>query len=167
MQHRIAALFAATVFALPATAQDDTAFVSFEVLKPEVALPAAQAALDTCRANGYQVGVTVIDRFGIPQVFLRDRFAGPHVYDVSRAKAWTAVTFRAETSVVDASTQPGSVSAGIRDIDGAIAIGGGVPIRNGEGSIVGGIGVSGADGPDKDEDCANAGIAAIEDQIAF
>jgi uncharacterized protein GlcG (DUF336 family) len=36
-----------------------------------------------------------------------------------------------------------------------------------EGSIVAGIGVSGAPGPELDEVCAKDGIDAIEDDIAF
>ena len=39
---------------------------------------AARAALDECRRQGYQVAVAVVDRFGNPQVLLRDRFAGAH-----------------------------------------------------------------------------------------
>ena len=46
-------------------------------LTPETALVAAKAALEACRKQGYQVGVAVVDRAGITQVFLRDRFADP------------------------------------------------------------------------------------------
>jgi uncharacterized protein GlcG (DUF336 family) len=45
-------------------------------------------------------------------------------------------------------------------IDGTIALGGGMPIRAGD-QILGAIGVSGAPGQDKDEACANAGLAAV------
>ncbi|WP_193142485.1 MULTISPECIES: GlcG/HbpS family heme-binding protein [unclassified Meridianimarinicoccus] len=158
---------AATLVATCATAQDDDAFVTFKVLKPEVALQAAQAALEHCRAGGYQVGVTVVDRFGVPQVFLRDRFAGAHVQDTSFRKAWTSVSFRAGTSELNATTAPGSESYGIRFLDLALPLGGGLVVQDGDGSIVAGIGVSGAPGPSLDDECAEAGIAAIEDQIAF
>jgi uncharacterized protein GlcG (DUF336 family) len=40
-------------------------------------------------------------------------------------------------------------------------------VYSGEGSIVAGIGVSGAPGPELDEVCAQDGIDAIEDDIAF
>ena len=40
-------------------------------------------------------------------------------------------------------------------------------VSSGDGSLVAGIGVSGAPGPDLDDDCAAAGIAALEDEIAF
>lgn len=151
----------------PAHAQDDGAFVTFQVLKPELALEMAQAALTTCRNQGYQVGVTVVDRFGVPQVFLRDRYAGAHVIETSERKAWTAVSFRTDTTDLDQTTQPGTISAGIRQISQALPLGGGLMVVSGDGSLVAGIGVSGAPSPDLDDDCAAAGIAAIEDEIAF
>lgn len=148
-------------------AQDDGAFVTLQVLKPEIALKAAQAALETCRDAGYQVGVTVVDRFGLPQVFLRDRFAGAHVHDTSFRKAWTAVSFRTATSDLHTETLPDTESYGIRFLDTALPLGGGMVVMSGDGSVVGGIGVSGAPGPSLDDDCAEAGIAAIEFDIAF
>ena len=153
--------------AAPAAAQDDGAFVTFKVLKPEVALEMAQAAMAHCRAGGYQVGVTVVDRFGVPQVFLRDRFAGIHVFETARRKAWTAVSFRTATSDLNNETAPGSISQGIRQLSEALPLGGGLVVYEGSGSVVGGIGVSGAPGPDIDDECAQAGIDAVEDQIAF
>jgi uncharacterized protein GlcG (DUF336 family) len=153
--------------ACPASAQEDGAFVTFQVLKPEVALQMAEAAMVACRAEGYQVGVTVVDRFGVPQVFVRDRFAGLHVYEVSRRKAWTAVSFRTNTSDLDRATNPGEISQGIRAVSEALPLGGGLMVETGAGDLVGGIGVSGAPGPDIDDVCAQAGIDAVADQIAF
>ena len=56
---------------------------SVHLLTPETALRAAQAALTKCRADGYQVAVAVVDRSGVTQVVLRDRFAGPHTPDMA------------------------------------------------------------------------------------
>jgi uncharacterized protein GlcG (DUF336 family) len=153
--------------AWPAAAQEDGAFVTFQVLKPEVALQMAEAAMEACRAEGYQVGVTVVDRFGVPQVFVRDRFAGLHVYEVSRRKAWTAVSFRTNTTDLDRATNPGEISQGIRNVSEALPLGGGLMVETGAGDLVGGIGVSGAPGPDIDDVCAQAGLDAVADQIAF
>lgn len=160
-------LAALWMMAPAAQADEDGAFVEFRVLKPELAQQMAQAAMLACRAAGYQVGVTVVDRFGIPQVFLRDRFAGLHVYETSRRKAWTAVSFRTSTSDLAAATGPETSSAAIRQLSQALPLGGGLVVQEGGGSIVAGIGVSGAPAPELDSDCAAAGIAAIEDQIAF
>lgn len=166
---RFAALFSLS-FILQlgsAVAQDDDAFVRFMALKPAVALEMAQAALESCQAAGYQVGVSVVDRSGTPQIFLRDRFAGPHVVETAERKAWTAVSFRSSTLELGNVTQPNAVSFGIRYISKALPLGGGLPVLEGDGSIVAGIGVSGAPSPEADEVCAQDGIDAIADQIAF
>ncbi len=168
MRKSIATLAFAALTALPfhANADDDSPFVTFEVLKPEVAYQMAEAAMIHCREAGYQVGVTVVDRFGVPQVFIRDRFAGGHVYETSFRKAWTVVSFRTDTSELNEATQPGTESYGIRFLSDALPLGGGLMV-NGPTSMVGGIGVSGAPGPSLDDECAQAGIDAVADQIAF
>lgn len=153
--------------ATPATAQDDTALVTFQALAPAIALKAAQAALEHCTAGGYQVGVHVTDRFGTPQAFLRERFAGAHVYETSFRKAWTAASFGDGTTMLDEATRPGTTSAGIRGLSLALPLGGGLPIESGDGALIGAIGVSGAPTPAIDDECAQAGIDAIFDDIAF
>lgn len=158
---------AAILFAAPALADEDSAFVEFQVLKPGVALEMAEAAMTYCREAGYQVGVTVTDRFGAPQVFLRDRFAGAHVYETAYRKAWTAVSFRTNTTDLAEATESGSAASGIRNLSLALPLGGGLMVNNGDGALVAGIGVSGAPDPALDDECAQAGIDAIEDQIAF
>ena len=142
------------------------ALVTFKVLSPGTALKAARAAMDRCSGEGYQVTVAVVDRFGVEQVVLRDRFAGPHTPSTATRKAWTAVSFRSETTELSKLTQSGGPFSGIRHISMALMVGGGLPIEA-SGSIVGGIGVSGAPSGELDDDCARAGIAAIEDDIAF
>lgn len=142
------------------------ALVSFQVLSPETALKAAQAALADCRKNGYQVTVAVVDRFGTEQVLLRDRYAGPHTPSTATRKAWTAVSFRTNTVELTDLTQSGGPFSGIRHIDNALMVGGGVPIEA-SGSIVGAMGVSGAPSGNLDDACARAGIDAIEEDIAF
>jgi len=135
-------------------------------LTPETALVAAQAALDACRKQGFQVGVAVVDRAGITQVFLRDRFAGPHTVDVATNKAWTANSFRTSTLTLAADTQAGKSMSGIRGVPRMLAVGGGIMIEGG-GSSFGAIGVSGAPGGEADDVCAQAGLKAIADAIEF
>ena len=142
-------------------------FVDFRALKPSVNLTMAQAALENCREAGFQIGVMVTDKFGIPQVFIRDQYAGVHVFEMTHRKAWTAVTFRTATSELSELTAAGTELAGLRNLSKAMMVGGGLPVLDGEGSLVAGIGVSGAPGGDQDENCAAAGIAAIEDELAF
>jgi uncharacterized protein GlcG (DUF336 family) len=142
-------------------AQDAT--FSVRVLTPETALKAAQAALARCRTAGFQVAVAVVDRMGVSQVMLRDRFAGPHTPDMAIAKGWTAVSFRTNTTDLAAATQSGTQS-GVRHRPGVAAVGGGLMIEAG-GSLLGAIGVSGAPLGRDDDVCAAAGIAAIKDSL--
>jgi uncharacterized protein GlcG (DUF336 family) len=147
-------------------AQPPAATFQIQALTPETALKAARAALESCRAQGFQVGVAVVDRAGLTQVFLRDRFAGAHTLPVATDKAWTAVSFRTSTLALAEETQAGKSMSGIRHTPRMLAAGGGVVIEGG-GSIFGAIGVSGAPGGEADDACAKAGIAAIADDIAF
>ena len=135
-----------------------------KLLTPETALKAAQAALARCRASGYQVAVAVTDRMGVVQVVLRDRFAGPHTPDMAGAKAYTAVSFRTNTTELAEMTQAGRPQSGIRNRPGVAAVGGGLTIEAG-GSLLGAIGVSGAPGAREDDACAAAGIAAIREEL--
>ena len=137
---------------------------SVKVLTPETALKAARAALERCRANGFQVAVAVTDRMGVIQVVLRDRFAGAHTPDMASAKAYTAASFRTNTTELAEATQPGRPQSGIRNRPGVAAVGGGMTIDAG-GALLGAIGVSGAPGGKEDDACAAAGIAAIRDEL--
>ena len=136
------------------------------MLTPETALKAATTALEDCRKRGFQVAVAVVDRSGVAQAMVRDRFAGPHTPDTAIGKGWTAISFRTDTLEFSKVTQAGQPSSGIRQLPRVVAVGGGVLIESG-GAIVGAIGVSGAPGGAEDEACAKAGIAAIRDALDF
>jgi uncharacterized protein GlcG (DUF336 family) len=110
--------------------------------------------------------VAVVDRSGLALVMLRDRYAGAHTPRTAIGKAWTAVSFRSNTTGLAEISQPGKPASGVRNLPHVVALGGGVPIEAG-GSILGGIGVSGAPGADIDEKCAKAGIDAIKDALEF
>jgi uncharacterized protein GlcG (DUF336 family) len=150
------------VFCTYAEAADAT--FNVRVLTPETALKAAQAALKNCRDSGFQAAVAVVDRMGVLQVMLRDRFAGPHTPDMAAAKAYTAASFRTNTTELAEATQPGRPQSGIRHRPGIAAVGGGLMIEAG-GSLLGAIGVSGAPGGKEDDSCAAAGIAAVHEDL--
>jgi uncharacterized protein GlcG (DUF336 family) len=158
-------LIASLLFPWALAAEEKATFTTTNMTLT-TALAAAQSALKFCQDGGYQVAVAVVDRGGNTQVMLRDRFAGPHTPETARRKAWTAVSFRTNTSDLAEQTQPGKTQSGMRDVPGALALGGGLMIEA-AGSIVGGIGVSGAPGGSLDDDCAQAGIDAIADDLAF
>ena len=157
-----ALLLAGLAVALSVNAADAT--LTVKILTPETALKAAQAALKSCRDRGFQATVAVVDRMGVVQVLLRDRFAGPHTPSTAIGKAWTAVSFRTNTTELAEASQPGRQASGIRHRPGIAAVGGGMMIEAG-GSLLGAIGVSGAPGQREDDACAAAGIAAIREDI--
>ena len=154
----------AALMPLAAPAQQGTH--SIKLLTPEAALKATQAALKKCRDGGYQVTVAVVDRMGVLQALTRDRFAGAHTVEMARAKAYTAVSFRTNTTELAEATQPGRPQSGIRHLPGVAAVGGGLMIESG-GSLLGAIGVSGAPDGKADDSCAAAGSAAIRDDLEF
>ena len=156
--------FPALLLVLGFSSHGADATFNVKLLTPETALKAAQAALARCRASGYQVAVAVVDRMGVVQVLLRDRFAGPHTVDMASAKAYSAASFRTSTTELAEATQPGRPQSGIRNRPGVAAVGGGRMIEAG-GSLLGAIGVSGAPGGREDDACADAGIAAIREDI--
>lgn len=157
-------LVAAALAAAGGVQAQDRGTYSVRHLLPETAMKATRAALEDCRKRGYQVSVAVVDRSGVAQAMMRDRFAGAHTPSTAIGKGWTAVSFRTNTLDFAVETQAGKASSGIRQLPNVVAVGGGVLIEAG-GSIVGAIGVSGAPTGEADEQCAKAGIAAIRDDI--
>src|SRR5512134_1589906 len=91
-------LLAISLALLPLAGQAQQGTHSIKLLTPETALKASQAALKKCRDGGFQVTVAVVDRMGVTQALLRDRFAGAHTVETARAKAYTAVSFRTNTT---------------------------------------------------------------------
>lgn len=162
----IAACLIVAGAALPVAAEEAKPLMTFRSLTPDTALEVAKAALDACRKEGFQVAVSVVDRGGVAQVMLRDRFAGPHTPETATRKAWTAISFRTDTTTMTEETQAGKEASGVRHVPGTAMIGGGVMIQAG-GEMVGAIGVSGAPGGKQDDACARKGIAKIQEKLDF
>jgi len=150
----------------PSRAQNADALVSHESMKPEVALDLARSALKICQEAGYQVAVAVVDRAGLTQVLLRDRFAGAHTIDTATRKAWTAMSFRTATLDLSTLARTDPVMAHLPDVTNALALGGGIPVLA-AGNLIGAIGISGAPGADLDHSCAQKAIETIQDFLDF
>jgi len=150
--------------ALPARAAEGV--VTYKSLSPDAAFDLARATLLKCRKDGYQVAVVVLDRFGTPLVSMRDRFAPAAALDIAKGKAWTAVTFTRDTGEFVKAIKDGSIGSGLVGLPRVTPLVGGLVIEAG-GSLLGGVGVAGAPGGDKDEACAKAGLAAVQDKLEF
>lgn len=131
------------------------------VLPLSMANRAIQAAIESCRKDGYRVSVSVVDRAGTLRSMGRADGAGPHTVDSSRKKAYTASSLRRPTTeLAELITKVPTLQA-LRDMgDNILMLGGGLPIEI-SGDVVGGIGVGGAPGAHLDDACAQAGLDAI------
>jgi uncharacterized protein GlcG (DUF336 family) len=125
-----------------------------------LAMAVMQGALDQCTKDGYKVSVVIVDKGGNVAGSIRGDGTGPHTMEFARMKAYTART-RNQTSLQTMKLLEDPANAFIRQIPNVVGVGGGVPIRVGS-EVIGAVGVSGAPGGEKDEVCANAGIAKVE-----
>lgn len=150
---------------------EEPALYQSKSLSLELANQAAWGALNHCRELGYSVAVAVVDRGGNLQAYLRDRFAGPHTTETAIRKAWTANSFRQSTSDLADMLQRGVIPNQVQHNPGALLVGGGLVVTA-QGSIIGGIGVSGAPPGKSEKDsidgaCARKGLEAVSEALEF
>jgi uncharacterized protein GlcG (DUF336 family) len=130
----------------------------------EMAKTMANVTQATCAEMGYSVSVHVVDTAGDTLVAYRGEDSGVHTFVNSFRKAYSAMTFRRPSAVFGERWTNGEVGAQLQlmlpDMAGQQ---GGFPVRLGD-EVIGGIGVSGA-GMGADSTCAEAGMAAVADQI--
>jgi len=122
----------------------------------------AEEAIAECSRRGYPTSVVVVDRGGDTMVAMRSDNAGPHTMENARRKAYTARTFRMTTAefIKEMATRP--VRREQTTLPNVIAIDGGVPLKVGN-DVIGGVGLSGS--PGVDEQCVQAGIDKVKDQM--
>ncbi len=157
MKQQLLALILPGLLAGTACAAEMPTIIKIPRLTLEASQKLAQGAVEACRKQGIQIGVTVVDRSGDAMVFLRDTLAPRVTIEISRQKAYTAVNFNAPLSTMeDRFTKPFAVGK----VDGLLFSAGGIPIEA-AGNIVGAVGVSGAATGEQDEACARAGLNAI------
>src|SRR5438270_12866655 len=110
------------VAAVPAAGQD---VITEKALSLDLAHAIAQGAVEKCRADGYHVSVTVVDRDGLVKAALRDDGSGPHTIVTSRRKAFTSVTFRQPSADWAKRVLTHPAVAGRKDPEGTTALSGG------------------------------------------
>jgi len=147
------------LFASQSLAQEEPGLVSTKRLTMNTALMIAQATIAECTKRGIQIGVTVVDREGIVQVTLRDTIAAQITVPISKGKAYTAANFNSATSAL-----ADRANSAVGRSPGLVMSPGGLPIQV-SGALVGAVGVSGAPSGITDEECAQAGIDAVIDDL--
>src|SRR3984957_6371000 len=145
--------------AAPAGAQ----LLEHKDLSASIAITIAQTAIETCKANGYAVSATVVGRNGEVIVQVRGDNTGPHTFENSFRKAYTARTIRAPSgALVD--RVKADPTLGLVHLTNVIANQGALPIKVGE-DVIGAAGASGAPGGEKDEACIKAALDKVADEL--
>lgn len=168
---RLAAFLAVGIVGGWGGAQAQSRAVGY-VLPMDVALEGALEAVQTCNANGYAVTASVVDVSGNQQVVLRGDRATVHTKDTAYRKAYTVITMgpifqfdRTSRFVELLAKYPPIAAQSLATTPNVTALAGGVAIKVGD-EIVGGIGIGGSPGGDKDEVCAQAGVVKIQKRLA-
>jgi uncharacterized protein GlcG (DUF336 family) len=146
-------------FACAASSGANAQLLTHKDISVAMAVAMAKTAIETCKGQGYNVSVNVIDRDGQVILGLRNNLAGAATMENSFKKAYTARTFRRPSGEFAKGVQ-GNPVAGALMLANIVAAQGALPIKVGD-DVIGAIGVSGAPGGDKDEACAKAGIDKV------
>jgi uncharacterized protein GlcG (DUF336 family) len=140
--------------------QPSSLSVEQRVITVDAAAVAAAAAVAHAKKAGIRINVAVTDGAGVLMSFLRMPGAFVHSVDIAIDKAFTAASFGFPTAGwKDAVANDEMLRIGLNQRPRLVMFGGGLPIREG-GVLIGGIGVSGGSA-EQDEDCARAGLAAL------
>ncbi len=160
---RISLLSLWTLIALAPATSAHAQLLQRKDLSAAMAMTLAETAIATCKANGYNVSVTVVGRNAEPIVQVRGDNTGPHTTENSFRKAYTARTFRTPSGTFEDRYKK-DPTLGLIHLDNVIASRGALPIKVGDDTI-GAAGASGAPGGDKDEICIQAGLDKLAEQL--
>jgi len=165
----IAAASVAAILASPVHGQSPQAGLYSYNLPLALAAEAAAEAVRVCATQGYWVTATVVDMSGIPQVVMRGDRSTVHTGESSFRKAFTVVTLGPEF-YFDRSSQffemikTNPYAPQLATVHNVMALPGAVAFKA-KHEIVAALGVGGAPGGDKDEVCAQSGVAKVADRL--
>lgn len=125
---------------------------------------AVGAAVASCARQGYAETAVLVDTDGVMQASLRGDGAGIHTIDSAHDKAYTSVSFKADTTALVELAKTAPIAVFTSKLPDLLLAPGGLVIKIGN-EVVGAIGASGAPGGAFDEGCAKAGLDAIRDRL--
>jgi len=141
------------------------------LMQADISLAQAQKMVDAVIAecsesdNEVTISVAVVNRAGQPVMQIRADSDSPHNWELTYRKAYTALTYRRTSLDWRDRTAGDSDRAGQRMLSQVIPLGGGAPVMIGD-TAIGAVGVSGSpEGQEGDNACAEAGVAAIADEL--
>jgi uncharacterized protein GlcG (DUF336 family) len=151
---------ASTVLAQPAQGKSDAMTTKDITLDQASAI--LKAAADKAKEINTKMDIAVVDAGGNLKAFARMDGAWLGSIDIAQKKARTARYFDMNTGEIGKLSQPGGPLWNIEVSNGGlITFPGGVPLKTGDGTIIGAIGVSGST-VENDHTVATAGAAALK-----
>ena len=170
MRHKFSLVFAAALAAFPLGSAIAQVAQSGYSLPLALAVKAATKAIAACASNGYPVSAVVVDTSGVIKLEAKGDHSTIHTTTAAFRKAYTVVTFGPifrfdASSAFAALVAKNPNGAALATLPYIAPLAGGVAIKA-KGEVVGALGVSGSPGGDKDEACAQAGVASINDDLA-
>ena len=149
-------------FALAAGGASAQPLLPASRISAALANEAVGAAVASCAAQGYAETAVLVDTDGVVQASLRGDGAGIHTIDSAHDKAYTSVSFKADTmAMMDRAQQLNTL---VTRLPHLLLAGGGVVIKSGQ-TVVAAIGASGAPGFQLDDACAKAGAQKIIERL--
>jgi uncharacterized protein GlcG (DUF336 family) len=169
MRHKLSLALVAALTAVPLGGAMAQVGESGYSLPLAIAMKAATKAIDTCKSNGYPVSAVVVDTSGVIKLEAKGDHSTIGTMTSAFRKAYTVVTFgpifrfgaSSEFAALAAKNPAGPALGTLPDI---ALLPGAVAIKHGD-EIVAALGVGGSPGGDKDEVCAQAGVASIKDDL--
>src|SRR6266702_1688647 len=167
--HSVSLIVAASFCTAALAAPSGSNIVTTEKLSWRLANQLAAEAVGICEGRGYSVTATVVDTTGHQQAVVKGDTVPLQSLSVSYRKAYTAYSYgqafdKTSTGELIRSGHGGPADAALNTIPEVLFVPGGVTIRAGK-TVLGGLGVSGEPGGDKDEACAAGALAHLQDQI--
>ena len=131
-----------------------------------LAIEGGQSAIATCLGNGYKVTALIVDSAGVPIAMISGDGAAAVTQRIAMGKAQTVLKYKMTSG--EAAAKANADAAFMAQLSADPLVGpprqGAIPIMVG-GQMIGAFAVSGAPGGDKDEPCAIAGLAKIQDRL--
>ncbi|MDB5653230.1 MAG: hypothetical protein JWQ94_843 [Tardiphaga sp.] len=147
-----------------------TNLVTTQKLTWPVAEKLASEAVRVCAERGYSVTAAVVDPSGHQQVVIKGDTVPLQSLSVSYRKAYTAYSYgqafnKNKTSELIAAKLGGPDNGALNTVPEVLFIPGGVTLRKADNTVIGGLGVSGAPGGDKDEACADEAVSKFKGEF--
>ena len=155
---------------LPVAGMAAVPLVTVHKLPWKTAAMLATDAVQICADRGWSVTAAVVDPSGHQQAVVKGDTVPLQSLSVAYRKAYTAYSYgqafdKNATSEIIAAHQDGPANGALNTVPEVLFIPGGVTIRTAKGEVIGGVGVSGAPGGDKDEACAASALARLKPEL--